>query len=177
MRIDSGAQYNKFTLLSSQLRKIRPLSDSETFGFLVTDVARMTRALLERRIAAAGLGVTPGEARALLHVVALKAGRQIQIAERMGVEPMTACAYIDKLEKQGLVMREADPDDRRAKQVRATEAARPLIDALQAETAAMRADILTGLTPQEYETTMAALRLARANLQELHAPEAEAPQS
>jgi len=158
------------TYYMSSLRKGRSLADPRTFGFLVSDVARMTRALLERRIASAGLGVTPGEARALLHIVALEGGRQTRIAERMGVEPMTACAYIDKLEKRGLVVREADPDDRRAKQVRATAEAEPLIEALQAESAAMRADILDGLTPAERDAMMIALRHAHANLQDLLAP-------
>lgn len=149
------------------------MADPQTFGFLVSDVARLTRALLERRITSAGLGITPGEARALLHIVALEGGRQTRIAERMGVEPMTACGYIDKLEARGLVTREADPDDRRAKQVHATEAAKPLIAALQAESAAMRADILAGLTPDERDATMAALRHAHVNLQALLAPQPE----
>ena len=147
------------------------MADPRTFGFLVNDVARLTRSLLERRISSAGLDITPGEARALLHIVALGGGRQTLIAERMGVEPMTACTYIDRLEKRGLVSREADPADRRAKQVRATEAATPLIAELQAVSAAMRADVLDGLTAAEHEATMNALRHAHANLQDLLAPQ------
>lgn len=143
------------------------MADPTTFGFLVADVSRMTRVLLERRIAAAGLGVTPGEARALLHIAALDGERQMRVAERMGVEPMTACAYIDRLERLGLVVRETDPEDRRAKRVIATAVALPLIDSLRHEAAAMRAEILAGLGPAERDTMMAALRHAHANLREL----------
>lgn len=149
------------------------MADPRTFGFLVNDVARLTRSLLERRISSAGLDITPGEARALMHIVALGGGRQTLIAESMGVEPMTACAYIDRLEKRGLVAREADPADRRAKHVRVTEAATPLIAELQAMSAAMRADVLDGLTTAEREATMNALRHAHANLQDLLAPQPE----
>lgn len=145
--------------------------DSQTFGFMVNDIARMSRALLERRITAAGLGITPGEARALLYIAAQEGERQHRIAERMGIEPMTACTYIDRLEKQGLVARTVDPNDRRAKQVATTEAARQLIEAITAETAAMREDILDGLPPGEREAVMAALRHVRANLQALLAPQ------
>lgn len=147
--------------------------DSETFGFMVNDIARMSRALLERRIAAAGLGITPGEARALLYIAAQEGERQTRIAERMGIEPMTACGYIDRLEKQGLVARRADPQDRRAKQVVTTEAAGELIEAIAAETAAMREDILWGLSASDRETMLAGLRDTRANLRSLLAPQAE----
>ena len=138
--------------------------DPDAFGFIVTDIARMSRAMLERRIAAASLGVTPGEARTLLHIAAREGRRQTQIAERMGVEPMTACSYIDRLEKQGLVVRETDPDDRRAKKVRTTDTARQLIDAVVEQAARMREQTLDGLDPAERETLMAALRRARSNL-------------
>jgi len=147
------------------------VAEPQTFGFLVNDVARLTRTLLERRIASAGLDITPGEARALLHIASLGSARQTLIAERMGIEPMTACTYIDRLENRGLVVREADPTDRRAKQVRATEAATPLIADLQAVSAAMRADVLDGLTAAERDAMMNALRHAHANLQDLLAPQ------
>lgn len=145
--------------------------DSETFGFLVADIARMSRALLERNIASAGLGLTPGEARALIYIAAQEGERQTRIAERMGIEPMTACGYIDRLEKQGLVARHADPDDRRAKQVVTTAAAAPLVDALIAETGALREKLLDGVAPEARDITMAALRHVRANLVVLLAPE------
>ena len=147
------------------------MADPRTFGFLVNDVARLTRSLLERRIASAGLDITPGEARALLHISSLGSARQTLIAERMGIEPMTACTYIDRLEKRGLVAREADPTDRRAKQVRLTKAATPLIAEIQAVTSAMRANALDGLTAAEHDAMMNALRLAHANLQDLLAPQ------
>ena len=153
------------------LGKNCPVAEPQTFGFLVNDVARLARTLLERRIASAGLDITPGEARALLHIFGIGGGRQTLIAERMGVEPMTACSYIDRLEKRGLVTREADLADRRAKQVRLTKAATPLIAEIQAVTSAMRADVLDGLTAAERDAMMNALRLAHANLQDLLAPQ------
>lgn len=148
------------------------LVDSGTFGFMVADIARMSRALLEKRIETAGLGVTPGEARALLHIAAREGERQTQLAERMGIEPMTACGYIDRLEKRGLVTRTVDPSDRRAKQVSVTQAAGPLVDAIVAATAAMREDILAGLDADEREIMIAALGKVHTRLTGLLAPAA-----
>lgn len=140
--------------------------DPDSFGFTIADIARMSRTLLEQRIASAGLGVTPGEARALLHIAAGKGERQTRIAERLGVEPMTACGFVDRLEKQDLVRRIPDPSDRRAKLVEATENATALIDALLVATAASREDALAGLSPEERETMMKALGRVRRNLQD-----------
>ena len=145
--------------------------DSETFGFMVSDIARMTRAMLEKRIATAGLGITPGEARALLYIAALEGERQGRIAERLGVEPMTACGYIDKLERQGLVTRVPDPDDRRAKNVITTGIAQDLIDRILEQTAALREQSLAGLGAEERDAVMAALQKVRRNLYGLTAPD------
>jgi MarR family transcriptional regulator for hemolysin len=133
--------------------------DSQTFGFMVSDIARMTRALLERRIAAAGLGITPGEARALLYIAAQEGERQTRIAERMGIEPMTACTYIDKLEKQGLVARGPTRGTAAPSRSSPPKPRKTSIEAITAETAAMREDILDGLPREERETMLAGLRM------------------
>ena len=63
--------------------------DPDALGFVLIDVARMLRSAFERRIATAGLGLTPGEARALVRISSLEGSRQLEIAQRMGIEPMT----------------------------------------------------------------------------------------
>ncbi len=83
--------------------------DIEILGFLLTDSARHLRAAFERRISEAGLGITPAEARTLLNVHALKDCRQLDIAARMGIEPMTVCTFLDKLQAQGLIERHPTP--------------------------------------------------------------------
>ena len=68
---------------------------TDNLGFLIVDSARLLRAAFERRITQAGLGLTPGEARALMNIASIDGSRQLDIATRMGVEPMTLCAYLD----------------------------------------------------------------------------------
>ncbi|RYE59221.1 MAG: hypothetical protein EOP17_23595, partial [Rhizobiaceae bacterium] len=65
------------------------VAQGETLGFLIADAARLLRTAFERRIAQAGLGLTAGEARALIHIAQVDGSRQLDIASRMGVEPMT----------------------------------------------------------------------------------------
>ena len=64
----------------------------------MTDLSRLIRAEMDRRISDAGLGLTPGEGRTLVYAARAGEVRQIELAERMGVEPMTLSSYLDRLE-------------------------------------------------------------------------------
>lgn len=141
--------------------------DPDSFGFVVTDLARLMRAEMDRRTAAAGLGLTPGETRALAHAARAGAVRQNALAERMGVEAMTLSSYIDRLEARGLVVREADPQDRRAKIVRPTEAADPVLQQIKQISAELRRELGTALPPGRWEELRASLIAIRDELARL----------
>jgi MarR family transcriptional regulator for hemolysin len=141
--------------------------EQDSLGFLLSDSARLMRSNLERRIAGIGLNVTPSEARALIYIAANEGARQSTIAERMGVEPMTVCGYVEKLEKCGLVSRLADPTDRRAKNVRITDAAGGIIAAVREEAQDLYRQALAGLQPEESAALISALRTIRVNLLDL----------
>ena len=147
-------------------------TNPDSLGFVLTETSRLMRVALERRIAAVGLDVTPAEARALMHVAATEGARQTVIAERMGVEPMTVCAYLDRLERLGLVSRQPDPHDRRAKNVRTTESADRLIAIVREQSIALYDEIQTGMDRDERDAFLTVLKAMRGNL---HALLAEKP--
>lgn len=138
--------------------------DPESFGFLVNDVARIVRGEVDRRTAEAGLGLTQGEGRTLIH--ALRAGpvRQNVLAERLGVEAMTLSGTLDRLEAKGFIRRSADPADRRAKLVHLTDEAEGIVDAVLDIGAAIRTDAAHGLTPEEWRQFLSTLKHVRDNL-------------
>lgn len=138
--------------------------DPDSFGFLVTDLARLIRAEMDRRIAGAGIGVTAGEARALAHAARAGSVRQNVLAERMGVEAMTLSAYLDRLEARGLIERVADPADRRAKLVRLTEGADAVLEETERIGAAVRARAAENLDTAEWAALLDALTKVRKNL-------------
>jgi len=137
----------------------------DSLGFLIVDSARLLRAAFERRIAQAGLGLTPGEARALITVAAIDGSRQLDIAARMGVEPMTLCAYLDKLEALGLIERQQCSADRRAKRVNLTATSDEMIGSIRKELNAILAQATEGLSEENNRILREALAVFNANLQ------------
>jgi DNA-binding MarR family transcriptional regulator len=144
---------------------LRP--DPDALGFVLIDVARMLRSAFERRIATAGLGLTPGEARALVHVAALEGSRQLDIAQRMGIEPMTLSTYLDRLQSLGFIERRPDPADRRAKLIFTTPAADELITNIRVEQIDLMGHVTSGIPPEDLDLMRDRLKRLRANLKAL----------
>lgn len=144
-------------------------SDPDSFGFLVTDIARLIRAEMDRRIATAGLEVTAGEGRALVQAARAGVVRQTVLADRMGVEAMTLTAYLDRLEARGLIERRTDPTDRRANLVHLTPKADAVIAQILAIGAAVRSEVARGIAPADWERLQETLKIARQALADMRA--------
>lgn len=135
----------------------------ESIGFIISDVARLMRAAFEREVADAGFGLTKGEARTLVHAARAGSIRQNALAERMGLEPMTLCAYLDRLEARGLIARATDPDDRRAKRVKLTQAAEEVLKRTRKVSETLRATAAQGFSPDEWNDFFEKMKRVRDN--------------
>jgi MarR family transcriptional regulator for hemolysin len=141
----------------------RPL-EPDSIGFLVADISRLMRAELYRRTDEAGLGLTGGEARTLVHASCSGPVRQNVLAERMAVEAMTLSVYVDRLEGLGLVARCPDPADRRAKLVSVTPAADAILERIAPLAASVRAAASEGIAPADWDRLLEVLKRVRFNL-------------
>lgn len=137
-------------------------------GFLIVDTARLYRARIDRAFDLAGLGLTSGEARTLAYVDFHPGHRQSALAVKMNVEPMTLVGFLDRLETEGLVVRAADPKDRRAKIVTLTTAAAAYLEGIYAAAALARADATEGFTEEERALLRDLLVRVRTNLARDH---------
>lgn len=149
-------------------------ANPDSLGFMMTETTRLLRVAFERRITEAGLDITPAEARTLVYVAAGEGSRQNIIAERMGVEPMTVCAYLDRLERLDLIARSPDPNDRRAKNVRTTDEADRILSSVRQQTTELFDEILTGIDAETRTIFLDTLKSIRNNLQGLLADKAAA---
>lgn len=141
-----------------------PRYNPDSFGFLISDIARLYRAEIDRRIADAGLELTAAEARTLMHTARHAPVRQTILAEHMGVEAMTVSGYLDRLERAGLVMRCADPSDRRAKLVELTDAAEHVLDIVDEISRGARELVASFLAAGEWDRLTGQLKNIREHL-------------
>jgi DNA-binding MarR family transcriptional regulator len=99
----------------------------------------------------------------LSHLLVTEGTTQQMLADHLLVTKGNVCGLIDRLAEQGLVERQADPDDRRANRLYLTPAGRALIiEVLPTQRAVIR-ELLATLTHEEQRTLLALLgRLDRA---------------
>ncbi|WP_245318827.1 MarR family winged helix-turn-helix transcriptional regulator [Consotaella salsifontis] len=111
-----------------------------------------------------GIELTPGAIRTLLLIQQFDGVRQSVLAERMGVEPMTVTAYLDRLEARGLIERRVDPADRRAKVVTVTAQTEEVFQAVRPLLAKAYERAMSGIEPMARSVIETSLERMRHNL-------------
>ncbi len=135
---------------------------AESFGFLLSDTARLLRRRFDERARSSGASVAQWRA---LKILSRHPGmNQGQLADQLEVEPITACRMVDRLEEAGFVERRRDPADRRAWRIHVTDKASPVLEELQVLAEVMIEDTLQGLTPEQREQLIGSLQTVRDNL-------------
>jgi DNA-binding MarR family transcriptional regulator len=128
----------------------------------LAETSRTLRRHFDRR--ASALGVTTAQWRALAWLGHEPGLKQVELAERLDVEPITAGRIVDRLEESGLVERQADPVDRRVWRLALTEKAMPIFKRLGAIAEEMAEQAFAGLEMDEIEQIRARLSLIRENV-------------
>jgi MarR family transcriptional regulator for hemolysin len=89
---------------------------------------------------------------------------QKDLAELMEVEPITVGRLVDRLEARGLVVRDADGQDRRIWRLRLTPEAEPLLQVLAGHRADIASMIVTGIGQATAEMMQKGLMQVKANV-------------
>lgn len=90
---------------------------------------------------------------------------QNELAARMNIEPPTLVRVLDRMERDGLVSRTGDADDRRRKLIKPLPKAKPIWKKIVASAEIVRSRAVEGLTKQEVSTLKKLLAKVRANVQ------------
>ena len=89
---------------------------------------------------------------------------QAELADRMDIEPATLVSVLGRMERDGWIVREDCPLDRRKKLVRPTEQAEPVWEKGVACARQVRAKATQGFTPKETALVKRLLGAMRENL-------------
>ena len=127
-------------------------------------VNRKLRTMFDARVKTRGL--TLARARLLMQIAEREGDTQAELAELMHIEQPSLVGLLDGLEKKGLVVRCTTDDDRRAKRIFLTPAARRETDGMIAYVEELRCQVLAGVDDADIESATRVLSILSRNIGE-----------
>lgn len=137
-----------------------------TLGSDLARLVRVWRALIDYRLKP--LELTQTHWVTLHNINRLPPGQsQIQLAKAIGIEQPSLVRTLDQLEDKGLIARHTCANDRRAKRIKLTEAAEPIIREVDSVITSTRSEILRGISPEEVKLLVGLVSKLEQNITEL----------
>ena len=118
-------------------------------GHLIRRLNQISTQIFASHMQRNGLDLTPVQFAAMETVAAFPGIDQAGVAAQIAYDRATIGGVIDRLEQKGLVAREVNPKDRRARVLRLTKAGAGLLDRIRPVVAALQDEILAELQPDE----------------------------
>lgn len=137
----------------------------ESLGFLVANISRRMRQTFARH--SDDQDITLTQATLLANIQAHEGKRQVELAELMGIQPITLGRLVDQLVERGLVERRPDPKDRRAYLLFQTPAAKERVQNVASIRAQVVKHALRGVDESELQQIVGVLQRIIKNLDEL----------
>jgi DNA-binding MarR family transcriptional regulator len=131
-------------------------------GFLIHDVSRLRRSAFDRVLKP--LEVTRSQWWVLAYLSREDGMTQSQLADELDLGKVAVGGLIDRLEKSGLVRREADGSDRRVNRIFLEAKSKQLVARMRKVSHRMNEQILSGLPNERLENTAATLDAMKRNL-------------
>jgi len=138
------------------------LFTDRTLGFLVSDIARLMRRNMDRRLQS--LHLTQAQWRAIVHLSRSEGMTQAALAESLEIQPITLTRLIDRMESAGWVERRMHPLDRRAVQIFLTAQAQPILVEMHSRASDTLNEALRGVSPRAQRQLVTTLEQIKHNL-------------
>jgi DNA-binding MarR family transcriptional regulator len=137
-------------------------TEMTSLGFLLADAARLLRRRFEHE--SRDIAMTSAQLQVFARLKFNEGIGQAALAALLDMEPMTLCRHVDRMEASGLVERQPDPNDRRARKLYTTEAGRAQLEPMRDRAAAVYEQVQAGLSAEERAILQKGLRTVIANL-------------
>lgn len=144
-----------------------------TFGFMIKDVSQRYAARFEQH--ARALSLTLADCRTLVLLESNEGLSQAALARLVNLQPMAMVRTLDRMERDGLLQRRADPDDRRARRLFLTRRARPLLQEIARLAELTRNEFFHGVDAAQRVAFMRVLEQLHANAALLEGAPAAVP--
>lgn len=145
----------------------RPSAKQFRFGYLVHDVSRIRRVVMDEVMRPYGITRAQWSMLSTLSRGGNNGMMQVDIARLLDVGKVTVGGLIDRLEASGHVERRADAEDRRAKRVYITEKGYDVIQLMIAVASKINRRSLKGVSAEDLEVVERSLVQIKRNLREI----------
>jgi DNA-binding MarR family transcriptional regulator len=132
------------------------------FGFLLKDVSRLYSLNFARH--ATELNLTLPQCKVLCYLQRNEGISQVQLAYLTDTDPMTLVRILDRMERDGLIERRADPDDRRARRLYLQTAALPVLKQIWRVSDRARAECFSRMPVADREQLLSLMQQMHSNL-------------
>lgn len=134
----------------------------ESLGFHCNLTLRAFLGAWEKRLK--GTGVSPAQLQALAHLVASDPLSQSELVNRLSITPASGVRLVDRMVRDGWVIRQPDPDDGRVKLVVLTKQTVKFWEEISRTGWEILEQAYQGVQPDEIETVKRVLARVRQNL-------------
>ena len=138
---------------------------NSSIGWLMGDVGRLLRKLIDRRLG--GIGLTRAQWQALGNMRRCGPMTQAALADVLEVETATIARLVDRLEAASWVTRRPDLRDRRVKLVSLTAKAEAILEKVGPIGQELQEDMLADLGAKERDSLLDALAIIKTRLVKL----------
>ena len=135
---------------------------NDLVGFAIADTAIALRRAYNGR--ASPRGLTQVQWRVIKHIDYMPGLHQVELAERLDMDPNTLCRILDRLEEANIVERRRVRNDRRAWQLWLAQGAAPVLEFLNELATELALEAFEGLDQSEIDALLATLQRIRLNL-------------
>ena len=149
----------------------RDLNSSLRFGFLIHDVSRLRRVVVDRSLKP--LGITRSQWWVLAFLSRRDGMTQTALAADLDLTKVAIGGLLDRMEDAGFVERRADRNDGRARRVYLTRAGAKMVNTIRERVESTELEILSRVPEEQLNQTADTLRTLKDTLLEMLGGEVE----
>ncbi len=164
-----GSMTGQFLMDSEPVAK--DLNTNLRFGFLIHDVSRLRRIVVDRSLKP--LGITRSQWWVLAFLSRRDGMTQTAVAADLDLTKVAIGGLIDRMETAGFVERRPDANDGRIRRIYLTTAGSKMVGKIRASVDKIETEILAGVTEAQLDQAAETLRILKRTLLEIAGGEIE----
>ena len=166
-----GETIGRARLLPESIVVAKDLNTNLRFGFLIHDVSRLRRIVVDRSLKP--LGITRSQWWVLAFLSRRDGMTQTAMAADLDLTKVAIGGLIDRMETAGFVERRPDATDGRIRRIHLTKAGAKMVSKIRSSVDTIETEILAGVSEEQLNQAAETLRILKRTLLEIAGGDAD----